>query len=855
MRTKNAKRLWPVPVTLGVMALAALLAFGLLATTGAQPAAAQDDPDCTVGLGADASPEPLADGELDCPVHAAPAVIALPGHSLAGDDNEVTVWVYAQDGSIEGGTALTDVWDHDAIAGDAGATPVVPTPRAARFSAIMLEIPAASQGLGGGGLTRSTATISVTPASGKSDVTLYIFYADDPPIPEADYNHDGDTGADATDDVKQINVPSVSANDTSGTMKVTFLGAPSLYRPDTEVQTDSNNDGAIDSNDDDATDTNMDGHVDNDDKRDPASDLYVVFGQLDSDGALEDASSPPVNSGFNSKSPYAIEAAPGVFVTAIMRDVYGNLLEDTGDNKAQSRVTFTISYADGSALDSNPITPDTVAVNAMGIARTQLDHWASSGAVSATVTAMYSGPTGDLDLGEVKVVRGGDPAVIKGATFNMACLDDADPATPEDYMDDTIDLDNEDCAMQTRFRAGDRVVVKSHLEDSLDTVVDGNLAVSIDDEMDNPLDTDGSDTVASPVPGAPARAWVYVVDEDAMLGGHMITLTSSEDDVEDLVLTVTVAGEPVSYEFDNPAMYIPLALGSSQMFTLMAMDANGNVPDFTDADPAEIVVLGVEGSYVTGRDGNNAKFDAETGQATFTIFAPVGATQGQTVLIQVRVDGAVVASHTVMFGEAPMMPGMPMNVAPMAGDDVEDQMVYVGAMVEVQSNFSDPDEDMLSYMASSSDDMIATATVDDMGMVTITGVAEGMATITVTATDADGSGMSAMQEIMVTVSDTPPATTAPMGADHSVLGNSITVAWDPNSAQNTKLIKVALFNADVTALAGIDAPVKAFNLAAGDPGAHTFNNVPAGTYKVVVAAVDSEGDHVVSVVPDAVTIN
>ena len=48
MRTKNAKRLWPVPVTLGVMALAALLAFGLMATTGAQPAAAQDKPDCTV---------------------------------------------------------------------------------------------------------------------------------------------------------------------------------------------------------------------------------------------------------------------------------------------------------------------------------------------------------------------------------------------------------------------------------------------------------------------------------------------------------------------------------------------------------------------------------------------------------------------------------------------------------------------------------------------------------------------------------------------------------------------------------------------------------------------------------------
>ena len=94
------------------------------------------------------------------------------------------------------------------------------------------------------------------------------------------------------------------------------------------------------------------------------------------------------------------------------------------------------------------------------------------------------------------------------------------------------------------------------------------------------------------------------------------------------------------------------------------------------------------------------------------------------------------------------------NTAPMAGDDVADQMVYVGAMVEVQSNFSDPDEDMLSYMASSDMMDVATATVDDMGMVTITGVAEGMATITVTASDPGE--LYAMQTIMVTVMMMPP---------------------------------------------------------------------------------------------------
>ena len=49
---------------------------------------------------------------------------------------------------------------------------------------------------------------------------------------------------------------------------------------------------------------------------------------------------------------------------------------------------------------------------------------------------------------------------------------------------------------------------------------------------------------------------------------------------------------------------------------------------------------------------------------------------------------------------------------------------------------------------------VATATVDDMGMVTITGVAEGMATITVTASDPGE--LYAMQTIMVTVMMMPP---------------------------------------------------------------------------------------------------
>ena len=97
-------------------------------------------------------------------------------------------------------------------------------------------------------------------------------------------------------------------------------------------------------------------------------------------------------------------------------------------------------------------------------------------------------------------------------------------------------------------------------------------------------------------------------------------------------------------------------------------------------------------------------------------------------------------------------PAEPSNTAPMAGDDIAAQMVNVGGTVMVPSTITDADDgDTLEWEAMSSDDMIATAEVDDMGMVTITGVGEGTATITVTATDGDDE--TATQTIMVTVSE------------------------------------------------------------------------------------------------------
>ena len=89
------------------------------------------------------------------------------------------------------------------------------------------------------------------------------------------------------------------------------------------------------------------------------------------------------------------------------------------------------------------------------------------------------------------------------------------------------------------------------------------------------------------------------------------------------------------------------------------------------------------------------------------------------------------------------------NQAPTAGAAIAAQTVMAGSTVMVQSTITDADtDDTLTWNASSSDNAVATVVVSNMGMVTVSGVTAGTATITVTATDGTAS---ATQTFMVTV--------------------------------------------------------------------------------------------------------
>ena len=93
--------------------------------------------------------------------------------------------------------------------------------------------------------------------------------------------------------------------------------------------------------------------------------------------------------------------------------------------------------------------------------------------------------------------------------------------------------------------------------------------------------------------------------------------------------------------------------------------------------------------------------------------------------------------------------GQPANRAPVAQGTVPDQNVNTGATVslDMTSYFSDPDNDQLTYSASTSNAAVATASIPN-DRVTITGISVGNATITVTASDGS---LTAGQTIRVTV--------------------------------------------------------------------------------------------------------
>ena len=167
-----------------------------------------------------------------------------------------------------------------------------------------------------------------------------------------------------------------------------------------------------------------------------------------------------------------------------------------------------------------------------------------------------------------------------------------------------------------------------------------------------------------------------------------------------------------------------------------------------------------------------------------------------TVTVTATDPGELSASQE--FGVTVEMP----NHAPETTDPIPPQTLTVGDTVELDASahFSDPDDDELTYEATSSDPGVATVSTSG-AMVTVAAIAAGSATVTVTATDPEG--LTAAQQVMVTVEGPPPTVADSIPTHDMIVDSMVTLDVSPYF-EGDELIYTAMSSDEMVAVASVD---------------------------------------------------
>ena len=172
-----------------------------------------------------------------------------------------------------------------------------------------------------------------------------------------------------------------------------------------------------------------------------------------------------------------------------------------------------------------------------------------------------------------------------------------------------------------------------------------------------------------------------------------------------------------------------------------------------------VISIDLSGTF-SDPDGDVLTLSATTSDAsvvtvsvTGTQLMVAGVSPGTaTVTVTARDPGGLTASYTITVS---------VNGPPVLTDSIPDHILAEGASatVDLDDHFTDPDDDVVSYMAESSDASVASVSVEG-STATITGVSAGTATVTFTLRDEYGQEGS--QEVGVTVEE---ANQAPRATD------------------------------------------------------------------------------------------
>ena len=204
-------------------------------------------------------------------------------------------------------------------------------------------------------------------------------------------------------------------------------------------------------------------------------------------------------------------------------------------------------------------------------------------------------------------------------------------------------------------------------------------------------------------------------------------------------------------------------LSAIQAFTVTVSPQPNRAPTAVGTMPAQTVMVGGVaatvnlGSYFSDADGDTLTYTASSSHPSMgsasvlgTMLTITPVTAGAAMITVTADDGEATATQSLMVTVEPEP-----NRAPTVVTLIAPQTVTVGgvaATVDLGSYFNDPNGDVLTYMATSSNTGAATASVLGSTL-SITPIALGTTMITVVASDMGG--LSATQTFAVTVNPQP----------------------------------------------------------------------------------------------------
>ena len=492
MRTKMKKRIWLAPATLGVVALATLLAFGLMAANGAQPAAAQDAADCTVNAAATLE-------DVACSTSNSRATVEFKGVATFVADGEpimVDVLIADRSGSIRAyinGHVEYDGTDDNryeltaegatALGGGAAVGNAAPAPM--RFRSQTVSVPVAARGSDGKYAAQST-TISVggnvylyspgaaftTAISGAPSSDMRDEIADDTPVVSITFLGTPHLGMDGADFNKKLD---------DDVLAQCYLTSDATDMKLVAEGTDDSDGSGV------CPDTNTQSEKDpNPDMMESRSKLVVVTAGGASPQTV------PVIGGKENHEVALGTGEHGATIYALVEDAKGNALTGTtvqftvtsrpSNVRSQiasgpaKKVVSTASDPPSSSEIVVTSPPDGI-VNGDAIDMVAVQNLrGSSYRVTITVKA------GDLDLGSVVLTKAGKATMLDSGIYDYEkCVNKGTDMTSmsDDMFDMTMGTGDDKCAMVSspaRFPRDGMFAVSAIIKDANGSKVTGDAA-------------------------------------------------------------------------------------------------------------------------------------------------------------------------------------------------------------------------------------------------------------------------------------------------------------------------------------------------------------------------------------------